>query len=177
MSVEEVWNSVEVYGPQADIDRFKTLCIVPAPPEERHKRSHAIVFSKVIPPQTDPNNLGQPIYYAWDLPSNFRAEEEQELGSYGFAFDTPTDFPTPVFERLAEMFPSLAFHCECISGDDEFMGFGWFNAPEGGESFDFYEVPADYWDRGGPIREPMAELRHQARLAKVKDAARQASKM
>ena len=175
MCAEEVWNSVEVYGPQADIDRFKALCIVPAPPEDCPESTHTIDFSRIIPPRTDPNNPGHPIYYAWDFPSNFSAEEHQERGTYEFAFDTSTDFPTPVFERLADIFPSLAFHCECIACFDEFMGFGWFNVPKGGEAFDFYDVPADYWDTGGPKREPMAELRHQACLAKVKSAARQAS--
>lgn len=174
---EEAWNSVDVFGPQAEIDRFKALCIVPAPSEERHERTHIIDFGNVVLPPDEPNKPLRPMYCDWDRPSNFRSQAQHELGTYSFTFDTAWEFPTQVFEQLATMFPSLAFHCESIASNDEFMAFGWFNPPTGGEVFATYALAPDYWDTGGPMREPIAELRHQARLAKVKLAARRASEM
>lgn len=40
-----------------------------------------------------------------------------------------------IFEALADCFPELAFDSDCIAAQDEFMRFGWFNPPPGGEQF------------------------------------------
>jgi hypothetical protein len=77
------------------------------------------------------------------------------------------------FEQLAARFPRLAFDCTCIEALAEFMGYGWFNAPPGGEQFrqDFH-VPEDYWTGGGSRkRSPEAQEAHEARIAEFKAAA------
>jgi hypothetical protein len=44
-----------------------------------------------------------------------------------FRFDTAWDFPTPIFEKLAEMFPTLCFECVCCEEMSNFAGRGAFN--------------------------------------------------
>jgi hypothetical protein len=80
-----------------------------------------------------------------------------------------------MFERLAEIFPALAFHCECIECMDEFMGYGWFNIPDGGEEFAFYDVPEDYWTTRGVKRDPIPHAKHRALMRKLVRAAQRTS--
>lgn len=171
---DEVWVSVYIYGPHTEIDRFKALCIVPAQPEDRAGGANTIDFSKIMSLETGREYAGRKAYWVWGFPWNFRGEREK-LGEYRFAFDVDTSFPDLAFERLAEMFPTLAFHCECIAGNDDFMGYGWFNVPEGGESFDFYDVPEDYWHTGGNKRGPEAQAKHDALVESLREAVRAAS--
>lgn len=43
-----------------------------------------------------------------------------------FKFDTAWSFPTPIFEKLAEMFPSITFDCKCFDEGWNFAGQGQF---------------------------------------------------
>ena len=151
---DEMWNNVDVYGPQSDIDRFKRRFIVPRRPHNRGRSALEIDFD----------------CFGGDENWNFRDLGPHEHGMYSFAFDSLANFPTYAFEGLAEMFPRLHFDCECIADDDHRMGYGWFNTPPGGQDFrDDYYVPADYWTGGiGKRTEP--ELR---RHMMVVDALRQ----
>ena len=70
-----------------------------------------------------------------------------------------------IFEALADSFPRLAFDCDCIEALDEFMGFGWFNPPTGGEPFSQnYQVPSNYWSNGGEKRGSKAAAAHSQRI-------------
>ena len=87
-----------------------------------------------------------------------------EAGRWSFAFDTTRGFPEDEFEELASLIPMLHLDCECIDSMDDYMGFGWFNVPPGGEAFrQDMVVPHDYWTGGGGLkREPVAHVKHLA---------------
>jgi len=53
--------------------------------------------------------------------------EYQAPGELRFRFDTAWDFPRPIFEQLAEMFPTLCFQCACFGEMSNFAGRGTFN--------------------------------------------------
>lgn len=61
--------------------------------------------------------------------------EELSADPFIFRFETASHFPMPIFDRLAEMFPSLGFHCACYDGDGGEAGEGWFNPPPGERAF------------------------------------------
>ena len=159
---DEMWNSVDIYGPEVEIERFKRLCIVPAPGYEWDDATLAIDLDRVEAGDGE----------AW----NFRELGRADPRNYAFAFDTGTRFPVRSFERLAEMFPRLAFHCECIADDDRSMGYGWFNTPPGGEDFrDDYKVPRGYWKSRVHKRSPAKQKRHEAVIAALKRALQEAA--
>lgn len=153
---DEMWISVDIYGPQSEIDRFKRLCIVEGPANDWESNTHSIDFSRANAADC----------YGW----NFRELGSDERGVYSFAFDTAARFPTETFESFTKLFPTLAFDCECIADDDRSMGYGWFNTPPGGEDFeDDYDVPEGYWDNdGGEKRTPEAHKKHMAVIAEFK---------
>ncbi len=101
--------------------------------------------------------------------SNFQQFFEDRETEYSFSFDTPFCFPEQLFELLAGRFPALAFDCNCIDSMDEFMGYGWFNPPAGGEAFaQDYCVPDNYWTSGpGYKRGQDAQSAHSARIDKL----------
>lgn len=168
----EVWVSVEIYGPQSEIDRFRAMCFVTDPVATDPENDLCIDFSSV-----SQRSMGNgPIWNLWDQPWNFSTHREAELGTCEFWFDVDYEFPTPIFDRLAILFPTLAFHCECITDGDEFMGYGWFNVPEGGEEFAFYDVPDGYWaEGGGTKRDSVAQAYHKRLVDKLRRVARQRS--
>lgn len=154
---DEMWNSVDIYGPQSDIDRFKRRFIVPAPAGNRSRSTLAFKLE-------DLSGDG-----AW----NFRDLRPHEPGMYSFAFDTLANFPTYAFERLTRMFPKLHFDCECIADDDHRMGYGWFNTPPGGQDFrDDYDVPEGYWTSGSDKRTPPELRRHMMVVAALRERLR-----
>lgn len=143
---DEMWNSVDIYGPQSDIILFKRLFIVSAPADRRSRSKLAFKLD----------------YLSGDNAWNFREFRANENDMYSFAFDTVANFPTYDFERLVEMFPKLHFDCECIADDDHRMGYGWFNTPPGGQDFyDHYDVPKGFWTSGRGKRTPPEERRHK----------------
>ncbi|MFD1788069.1 hypothetical protein ACFSC3_10825 [Sphingomonas floccifaciens] len=155
---DEMWNSVEIYGLQSEIDRFKRRFIFPAPADNWAGSTHAIELCRIGGEET------------W----NFREIFPAEPGYYSFAFDTLAIFPTDTFEDLARLFPMLAFDCECIADDDRSMGYGWFNTPPGGEDFrDDYDVPADYWTVRGCKRSPADQRRHEMVVAALRQNLRE----
>ena len=144
-----------------------------------HHRTLAMDFERIIPTPVGAEIELVRRLKAWETSENawnFRASGNQERGTYSFAFDTIGRFPVPIFRRLAELFPTLAFECDCIEECDESMGYGWFNTPDGGDDFvDGYDVPDGYWEMGEPIkRDTMAELRHRALVARITQTVREA---
>lgn len=176
---EECWNSVSVYGPDPAIARFRRMCInLPAGPDPRNLSPGwdgpkvEIGYRWIVPVRTGPVRRRGTIVYAW----NYRGETTAP-GEWHCAFDTGPWFPEEVFEELAAIFPTLAFDCECIESMDDFMGFGWFNPPPGGEAFrQDMPVPEDYWTGGsGFKRTAAAHARHMALVETLVQAARDAS--
>jgi Ferredoxin-like domain in Api92-like protein len=79
---------------------------------------------------------GYKSWYDWSI-----ANWGTKWNSYSFAiesenplivrFDTAWSFPTPVFQKIAEMFPALKFECVCFDEGWNFAGEGCFNgAPQ-----------------------------------------------
>lgn len=154
---DEMWNSVDIYGPQSDVDRFKRRFIVPARRGNRGRSTLEIDFD----------------CFGGDENWNFRDLGPHEHGMYSFAFDTLANFPTYAFECLAGMFPRLHFDCECIADDDHRMGYGWFNTPPGGQDFrDHYDVPEGFWTSGSDKRTPPELRRHMMVIAALKQQLR-----
>jgi hypothetical protein len=170
----DVWNNVTVYGPRPDIQRFKRACLEP---EEHVVRAGQSGWDgcgcTITAPPSDDAEFGMPVGASRDYVWNFQQFKAHSNVSYSFSFDTEGRFPEQLFQQLATSFPRLAFDCTCIEALDEFMGYGWFNPPSGGEEFrQGYEVPKDYWTSGsGQKRGPEAQAAHEARIAELEAAA------
>jgi len=168
MICDEMWNSVTLYGRQAEIDRFKEL-FIDVPDDDGDET--LLAFDAILPiARAESLELfGKVARCAGFQTWNFRDSIEQILGTYYFAFDTGNRFPVPVFNYLAILFPELAFDCYCIADNDSSMGFGWFNPPPGGEDFcDEHSVPVDHWEGNGRYRiDPIAHEQHERLRALV----------
>jgi hypothetical protein len=57
-------------------------------------------------------------------PFNEDSDFEDVMTYYKFKFDTAWSFPTPIFKKLAEMFPSLRFDTVCFDEGWNFAGRG-----------------------------------------------------
>lgn len=174
--MSEVWNNVTVYGRADEIDRFRRLCI--DAPEATYTDGqfgwdgcectiHATSYSGRS--STDCVH-GEDWEYVWNFQHFFQDDEI----SYSFSFDTNRGFPEQLFGAIASRFPHLTFDCACIDSMDASMGFGWFNPLPGGEKFrQDYNVPRNFWtSRNGFKRAPMAQTRHDARIARLKQVVR-----
>jgi hypothetical protein len=94
---------------------------------------------------------GYPDWYEWSCANwgtkwnslSFGIDESRDE-ILRFHFDTAWSFPTPIFQKLATMFPTLRFECACYDECGNFAGFGAFNgepAFEIGEATDeLYEL-------------------------------------
>jgi len=69
-----------------------------------------------------------------------------ESGDLEFTFDTAWSFPEPIFEKLAEMYPNVHFHCACFDEGWGFAGEGYYNAPDDhGSAFSFVDADNDMY--------------------------------
>jgi hypothetical protein len=170
----DVWNNVTVYGPRADIRRFKRVCLEP---EEHVFRAGQSGWDgcrcTITAPRSDEVECRKPAGAHRDYVWNFQQFTTDSNVSYSFGFDSEGRFPEQLFQHLATSFPRLAFDCTCIEALDGFMGYGWFNPPPGGEEFrQDYDVPEDYWTSDdGQKRGPKAQAAHEARIAELEAAA------
>lgn len=77
---------------------------------------------------------GYPSWYEWSI-ANWGTkwgaydydDRERSHGKFVFKFETAWSFPTPIFEKLAEMYPSLVFSIICFDEGHNFAGRGEFN--------------------------------------------------
>ena len=173
----DMWNYVTVFGPAAEINRFKRLCLDPSENIITAGQSGWDGCDCIINIATsvtgaddrkDDNTFGIYVH-------NFQQFTMTSTNEFSFSFDTDGPFPEEVFRALAACYPKLAFDCDCIEGLDECMGFGWFNAPPGGEDFrQDYAVPRNYWSSGsGHKRSRRAQVAHEARIDALLETARQ----
>jgi hypothetical protein len=172
----DVWNIVTIYGPAAEIDRFRQVCLSPAEQVYRPgQRGWDGCACDIFVPKSGAVGDGseQDVEYG-EYVWNFQQFTPSEPIEYRFSFDTDQEFPEGLFEDLADRFPALAFECDCIEALDDFMGYGWFNPPPGGERFEQnYAVPANYWDGGGERKRfDAAEEAHSDRIDKLKEGLR-----
>jgi len=167
----EVWISLDVYGPQSEIERFRKLCLAPALHGANVKGALDIirVARECADSGTESNTIAQ-CGEAWNL----REDAQASPGSFGCGFDM-TEFHEELFHCLARVFPALAFYCNCIGSDDELMGHGWFNGPATGKAFAYLDVPEDYWSSRSEKRDPLGHLLHERRVAAMKGKALLAS--
>ena len=171
----DIWNNVTIYGPPAEIQRFKEACMEPDEHVYRAGQSgwDGCGCTISLPPQDEIERGQSSVRCYSDYVWNFQQFTSKSTVEYSFSFDSDAEFPVRLFELLAARFPRLAFNCTCIEALDEFMGYGWFNAPPGGEEFrQDFDVPEDYWTGGGSQKQsPEAQEAHEARVAKLKAAA------
>ena len=167
----EVWISLDVYGPQSEIERFRKLCLAPALNGANVKSALDIVRVAREMAQNEPD----PAASEWRGEAwNLREDAQASPGSFGCGFDM-TEFHEELFHCLARVFPALAFYCNCIGSDDEFMGYGWFNGPATGKAFAYFDVPEDYWSSTSERLDPLAHLLHERRVAAMQGKALLAS--
>ncbi|MAN13970.1 MAG: hypothetical protein CL945_04580 [Dinoroseobacter sp.] len=167
----EVWVSLDVYGPQSEIERFRKLCLAPALRGANVKGALDIV--RVVRDLADSEPTSTAIAWfgeAWNL----REDAQESTGSFGCGFDM-TEFHEELFHCLAREFPALAFHCGCIGSDNEFMGYGWFNGPGTSEAFACFDMPDEYWTARAQKPDPLAHLLHERRVAAMQGKALLAS--
>jgi len=69
--------------------------------------------------------------------------DREAPGELRFRVDTAWSFPTPIFEKLAEMFPSLRFDCTCFDESWNFAGQGTFN---GDRPFEIVEATDELFE-------------------------------
>lgn len=129
----DVWNTVYVKGPQAEIVRMREVCRLP---EIQKPTYEPVVDFTDLESNFDLG--GQYVSY------NLVTHGPHEPGTFSFCFDCNGDAPVEIFEALANEFPTLVFKVHCISSTDEFMASGSYNGPDGDE-FKFEEVPDNYW--------------------------------
>lgn len=85
---------------------------------------------------------GHPSWYEWSIENwgtkwdAFRYEQVDD-DPFTFRFETAWSFPTPIFEKLAALYPTLTFECWTHDEGDCFGGRGCFNPREGDEPFAF----------------------------------------
>lgn len=168
MNDDTAWCAVQVYGPKSQITHLKRLCITPN--LSGTKKSYWDFSIRQLFPTA---SSSFPSVQA----SRFEARPDHDSNHYAFKFDTSNQFPSDVFKHLAVFFTELAFDCDCIDSLDEFMGYGWFNPPSGGENFrQNMRVPSNYWTTGpGFKRSPAKQKMHQDRIAKLLMELRNAS--
>lgn len=95
---------------------------------------------------------GYASWYPWSI-----ANWETKWNSYSFdivsdsplviKFNTAWAFPTPVFKKLAELWPGLNFECDCYDEGSNFAGEGFFNPSEGQMSFEITDATPEIYER------------------------------
>lgn len=95
---------------------------------------------------------GYAYWYTWCIEKwgtkwgayEFRVIEDGD--DYVFIFETAWSFPTPIFTRLADVFPSLRFHCATFDEGSNFAGVGWFNPLEDEHEFTIGEATDEIYE-------------------------------
>lgn len=83
----------------------------------------------------------------------FRIENNAvEDGLLAFLFDTAWSFPSPIFKKLATMFPALRFDCTCFDQGWGFAGRGAFN---GEPAFEIVEATDEIYEAINGIESEM----------------------
>ena len=168
--MSDVWNNVTIYGPQIEIERFRSQCLNPMETVIRDGQSgwDGCWCSIDVPTSASTSAEPEPVRRHGQEVLNFQQFSQDSPVEFSFSFDTDGEFPTHLFEDLADHFPLLAFDCHCIEEGDAFLGYGWYNAPPGGEEFSQgFSVPPDYWTTGCAKRSPEAESDHHARIDRL----------
>jgi hypothetical protein len=90
-------------------------------------------------------------WYDWSVENwgskwnSYRFEiKYEDNDQLSFHFDTAWSFPTPIFEKLAGMFPTLRFDCACFDEMWNFAGEGVFN---GDPPFEFVEPTVELHEK------------------------------
>ena len=132
-----VGSGFTVTGDPAEVERFKCMMFRPITEAERsgifdpHGIGIRFDFGGIIPmpPEEALSNYGGWAELNWGTKwnaDNLTIHNDVE-GEISFQFDTPWDFPTPVFEALADEFPSLVFSGSAFDDNSESEWKGEFN--------------------------------------------------
>lgn len=100
------------------------------------ERSRPEDFAKGLARKKARDETGYDNYIAWAnaiwgtkwSSYDYKETDPAEAGPrFEFRFDTAWYFPTPIFEKLADRWPEIAFEIDCYDEGDTFEGTGWFN--------------------------------------------------
>ena len=130
-----VHSGFEVTGAPAEVARFKSMMFRPITETDRifdpHGQGIALDFNGIIPmpPEDALSNYVGWASLNWGVDRNadnltIHSDEEDRIS---FQFDTPWEFPMPVFEALATAFPGLVFSGTAFEDRDGFEWKGEFN--------------------------------------------------
>ncbi|MGC5799041.1 hypothetical protein [Sphingomonas sp. NFX23] len=130
-----VHSGFEVKGATAEVARFKSMMFRPITDADRtfdpHRRGIVLDFNGIIPmpPEEALSNYVGWASLNWGVDrnaDNLTIHSDEEDGIC-FQFDTPWEFPTPVFEALAREFPALVFSGSAFEDSDGNEWKGEFN--------------------------------------------------
>lgn len=125
----------EVTGAPAEVARFKSMMLRPITEADRifdpHRSGIVLDFNGILPmpPEEALSNYVGWASLNWGVDRNadnltIHSDEENLIR---FQFDTPWEFPTPVFEALAREFPGLVFSGSAFEDSDGNEWKGEFN--------------------------------------------------
>jgi hypothetical protein len=125
--------------PQTEVERIRAdvdlrepapMSYVAAAYLEKHPEEEAVGKRRLL----NIAETGYPDWYEWSCAywgtkwnSYCAGIDESDNGLLRFHFETAWSFPTPIFAKLATMFPTLRFECACYDEGGNFAGFGAFN--------------------------------------------------
>lgn len=150
-----------VVGDAAEVERFKARMITERFSDTAGKPVPFLDFAAIIPPPpcfgdhtterradfggSVPNEQD---FESWAVDHWGTKWDAQQLvintdepGDFGFQFDTAWDFPLPVFQALADEFPTLVFSGSAIEDSEDFAYRGEFNGDDDWGPTD----PSTYW--------------------------------
>jgi hypothetical protein len=150
-----------VMGDPAEVDRFKAMMITERPSESEGKPVPFLDFGGIIPvpPEFEGRTTERYADFGGSVPDEREFEawavenwgtkwdaqnlmlRRGEPGRVGFQFDTAWDFPFPVFDALADEFPTLVFRGSAIEDNKAFAYRGHFNGPDDWDEVD----PETFW--------------------------------
>lgn len=113
-----VSHRIVVHGEPNELIRFKTTCIVPDPDDG----DICLNFAVLVPEPSENTDWHTWRMINWGTKWNSCSfqEEHYSPGRYEFTFDTAWSSPGPIFDALAENYPTLEFQ---IDGFDEMEEF------------------------------------------------------
>jgi hypothetical protein len=172
MVVDWLINTVTIFGPTADINDFKALCIVPASACSTNEKDR-FELERIM---HTPGNLFDVDRLAWrndnwgafKEPWGVEIDTSPDPWTFSFSFETGGGFPEPIFQCLAQRFPRLAFHCFSLEFNDAYLEIGWFNTPHGCSDFHEEEYVPPECPIKGPSRDPISELRYLDTVKELK---------
>src|SRR3982750_2693284 len=98
-----VHNSVTITGPAEEIDRFKAVFV------QSNERSGDLDFPSIIPLPPDCEDGRE----HWGTRFAVGLDVTEDEKGYHFSFDSPSEPPWQIWDKIGEVFPRLDFELFC----------------------------------------------------------------